>query len=60
MTTPSTGIEPKTWLRLRPAATQKRRRQTRRSSPQPLYEALAVGLGCLSFDHKMQPPAEWM
>jgi len=60
MTTPLTGIEPQGWLRLRLAATQKRHRQTRRTSPQPLYEALAVGLGCISLDHKMQPPPEWM
>jgi hypothetical protein len=60
MTIPLTRIEPQTRLRLRPTATQKRRRQTRRSSPQPLYEALAVGLGCISVDHKLQPPPEWM
>lgn len=60
MTIPFTGIEPRTWLRLRPTATEKRRRQTSRSSPQPLYEALAVGLGCVSVDHKIQPPPEWM
>lgn len=60
MTTPLNGTEPQTWPRLRLAATQKRHRNTRRSSPQPLYEALAVGLGCISLGYKMQPPPEWM
>lgn len=43
--------------------TQKARRdRERRQRPalQPLHEALAIGLGSESFQHRMRPAPEWM
>ncbi len=59
MTTASTLTAPRTWLFRRRSAATRIRNTAPRPRPQPLHEALAVGLGCISFDFEMQPPAEW-
>lgn len=48
------------WLSRRPAADRDSQPQTKvKRSAQPLYEALAIGLGSEALDHKMTTAPDW-